>query len=91
MTDHRVCGVEDVEESTADGGGHDVVLLAAGAGADPSQRQKHCQWRAHAKEVLHLRDREAEMLFDMIPEAATGRWQRDNAVLCLTHLIEINV
>lgn len=36
QTDHRVRGVEDVEEPAADGGGHDVVLLAAGAGADPS-------------------------------------------------------
>lgn len=60
MTDHGVCGVEDVEEPTADGGGHDVVLLAAGARADPSQRQKHGQRRAHAKEVFYLRDKKEQ-------------------------------
>lgn len=48
--------MEDVEEPAADGGGHDVVLLAAGARADPSQRQEHRQGRTHAKEVFHLRD-----------------------------------
>lgn len=49
--------MEDVEEPAADGGGHDVVLLAAGAGADPSQRQEHRQGRTHAKEVFHLKDK----------------------------------
>lgn len=67
MTDHGVRGVEDVEEPPADGGGHDVVLLAAGAGADPSQSQKHSQRRAHAKEVFHLRDKGAKTALDIIP------------------------
>lgn len=67
MTDHGVRGVEDVEEPAADGGGHDVVLLAAGAGADPSQRQKHRQRRAHAEEVFHLRDKGVKTAFDKIP------------------------
>lgn len=46
--------MEDIEESAADGGGQDVVLVAAAAWADPSQSQEHCQWRTHAEEVLHL-------------------------------------
>ena len=56
-TDHRVCGMEDVEEPAADGGGQDVVLVAAGPRADPPQSQEHRQRRAHAEEVLHLRDK----------------------------------
>lgn len=55
-TDHRICRMEDIEEPAANGGGQDVVLVAAGAGANPSQSQEHCQRRTHAEEVLHLTD-----------------------------------
>lgn len=53
-TDHRVCGMEDIKEPAADGGGQDVVLVAAGTGADASQGQEHRQRRTHAEKVLHL-------------------------------------
>lgn len=33
---HRVCRVKYIEEPAADGGGQDVVLVAAGTGTDPS-------------------------------------------------------
>lgn len=46
--------MEDIEEPAADGGGQDVVLVAAGAWADPSQRQEHGERRTHAEEVFHL-------------------------------------
>lgn len=49
--------MEDIEEPAADGGGKDVVLMAAGAGAYPSQGQEHRQRRAHAEEVFHLREK----------------------------------
>lgn len=49
--------MEDIEEPAADGGGQDVVLVAAGAWADPSQGQEHRQRRTHAEEVFHLRDK----------------------------------
>lgn len=52
---HRVCRVEDIEEPAADGGGQDVVLVAAGAGADSSQGQEHRQRRTHAEKVFHLK------------------------------------
>ncbi len=55
-TDHRVCRVKYIEEPAADGGGQDVVLVAAGPRADPSQGQEHRQRRPHAEEVFHLRD-----------------------------------
>lgn len=54
--------MEDIEEPTTDGSGQDVVLVAAGAWADPPQCQKHCQRRTHAKEVFHLRDKEEKTL-----------------------------
>ena len=53
-TDHRVCGMEDVEEPAADGSGQDVVLMAAGTRADASQGQEHRQRRTHAEKVLYL-------------------------------------
>lgn len=49
--------MEDIEEPAADGGGQDVVLVAAGARADPSQGQENRQRRTHAEEVLHLKDK----------------------------------
>lgn len=56
-TDHGVCGMEDVEEPPADGGGQDVVLVAADTRPDPSQSQEHGQRRTHAEEVLNLRQK----------------------------------
>lgn len=49
--------MEDIEEPAADGGGQDVVLVAAGAWADPSEGQEHCQGRTHAEKVFHLGDK----------------------------------
>lgn len=46
--------MEDVEEASADGFGHDVVLVTGVSGPNPSQSQEHSQRRAHAEEVLHL-------------------------------------
>lgn len=57
-TDHRVSRVEDIEEPAADGGGQDVVLVAAGARTDPPQGQEHRQRRTHAEEVFHLRHKD---------------------------------
>lgn len=50
--------MEDIEEPAADGGGQDVVLVAAAAWADPSQSQEHGQRRTHAEEVLHLHEKD---------------------------------
>jgi len=46
--------MENIKQPAADGGGQDVVLVAAGTWADPSQSQEHSQRRAHAEEVLNL-------------------------------------
>lgn len=71
--------MEDVEEPAADGGGHDVVLLAAGARADPSQRQEHRQGRTHAKEVFHLRDKEGKKILTFAKGSSNWhQWCRNN-------------
>lgn len=59
-TDHRVGGVEDVEEPAADGGGQDVVLVAVGARADPPEGQEHSKRRTHAEKVLHLSNNQSK-------------------------------